>query len=105
MRPWDLESILQVDPRVMRDVDRKSCQILIDTLNPKIAEMSLAGIKEKVSAMMTAITNPPPPKDFIITEIIKLRRGGFTVVFNDKKVIKWLQDEGVELEFTSGIAT
>ena len=53
---------------------------------------------------MTAITNPPPPKDFIITEVIKLRRGGFTIVFNDKEAIKWLQDEGAELEFTSGIA-
>ena len=102
--PRDLESTPQVDPRVTRDVDRKSHQILIDTLDPKIAEMSLAGIKEKVSATMTAITNPPPPKDFIITEVIKLRRGGFTVVFNDKEVIKWLQDEGAELEFTSGIA-
>ena len=57
--PRDLESTPQVDPRVTRDVDRKSHQILIDTLDPKIAEMSLAGIKEKVSATMTAITNPP----------------------------------------------
>ena len=64
--------------------------------------MSQTGIKERVSSMIASIANPPPPKDVTITDVIKLRRGGFTVIFKDKEVIKWLQDDGVEI--TIGIA-
>lgn len=69
---WVSKNNSQIDPKILRDVERKSCQILIDTLNPKIMEMSLAGIKEKVSTVLKEITNPPPSKDTTVTEVIKL---------------------------------
>jgi methyl-accepting chemotaxis protein len=53
----------QADPKIIRDVDRKACQILVDTLDPKIMEVSYAEIKDKVSNSINAITNPPPPQD------------------------------------------
>ncbi|KAN0141137.1 hypothetical protein V8E53_000893 [Lactarius tabidus] len=34
-------------PKILRDVDRKACQILIDTLDPKIQGASNTEIKEK----------------------------------------------------------
>ena len=92
------------DPKILRDVDRKARQILIDTLDPEITEASLAEIKDKVSAAMAEITSPPPPKDTTILEINKLRKGGFTILFKEKDVISWLQDEGVEFEFTTGVS-
>ena len=68
----NLEGLPPVDPRIVRDLDRKARQILIDTLDPKIAESSQATIKEKVSEAIKAITNPPPPRDTTITEVNKL---------------------------------
>lgn len=103
-RSQPLDSSQRSDPRLERDIERKTRQILVDTLDPKIALTSLAGIKEIVGAAIKAITNPPPPADTAIADVNKLRRGGFTVVFKDKAVIEWLQDITVELEFTMGIA-
>jgi uncharacterized protein YukE len=46
----DQISPAQMDPKILKDVDRKACQILIDTLDPRIQGASHAEIKEKVSA-------------------------------------------------------
>ena len=50
----------QTDPRILRDVDRKARQILINTRDEKLLNASLADIKEKVQEAIKAITNPPP---------------------------------------------
>ncbi len=92
------------DPKVLRDVDRKARQILIDTTDEKIRGASLAEIKEKVRIAIEAVIEPPPPKDTTVIEIGKLCNGGFTVLFKDKGVVKWLQDPATELAFTSEIA-
>jgi hypothetical protein len=97
-------SSMQADPKILRDVDRKACQILIDTLDPKIQGASQAEIKEKVSNAIKAITNPPLPKDTTILEISKLRKAGFMILFKEIEVINWLQDTKVEQEFVIGIS-
>jgi DNA-directed RNA polymerase specialized sigma54-like protein len=51
----------QADPKILRDIDRKACHILIDMLDIKILEASLAEIKDKVSNTIKSITNLPPP--------------------------------------------
>lgn len=94
----------QTDPRIIRDVDRKSRQILIDTMDPKIADASNAEIKEKVSNALKSSTNPPPPQDVTVLDVSKLRKGGFTVLFKEKEVITWLQGRDAEFHFTSEIA-
>jgi hypothetical protein len=66
--------------------------------------VSLAEIKEKVSAAINSVTNPPPPTDTTILKISKLCKGGFTVLFKEKEVVSWLQDPRVEFEFALGIA-
>ena len=98
------ESSPQTDPRILRDVERKSRQILIDTQDPKVNEASNNEIKIKVGDAIKAITEPPPPKDVEILDVNKLRKGGFTVVFKNKDVIKWLQDTKAEFDFVTGIA-
>jgi hypothetical protein len=97
-------SSMQADPKILRDVDRKARQILIDTLDPKIQGASQAEIKEKVSNVIKAITNPPLPKDTTILEISKLHKAGFTILFKEIEVINWLQDTKVEQEFVIGIS-
>ena len=94
----------QTDPRILRDVDRKARQILIDTRDEKLLNASLADIKEKVQEAIKAITNPPPLQNTTVLEINKLRKGGFTVLFSEKEVVSWLQDPGVEFEFTVALA-
>lgn len=94
----------QVDPRITRDIERKTRQILVDTLDPKIAVSSLAELKEKVNEAIKAISDPPPPTDTTVLDIKKLRKGGFTIIFKEKDVVKWLQDIDVQLKFTAGIS-
>ncbi|KAF8260427.1 hypothetical protein EI94DRAFT_1811709 [Lactarius quietus] len=48
------------DPKILRDINRKSKQILINTVDPKTLGSSLVEIKDKVSAAIKDITDPPP---------------------------------------------
>ena len=66
------ENLSQTDPRILRDVDRKARQILIDTRDDKLLKASLVEIKDKVQAAIDTITNPPPPQDMKIVEVNKL---------------------------------
>jgi hypothetical protein len=52
----------QPDPKILRDVDRKVRQILINTRDNKLPNASQAEIKEKVCAAINAIADPPPPQ-------------------------------------------
>ena len=94
----------QIDPRILRDIDRKARQILVDTMDPNITEASLTEIKEKVCTAISKIANPAPPKDTTVLEITKLRTGGITILFKDKEVVEWIQDPGVEFEFTTELS-
>lgn len=102
--PYATERYDQVDPKILRDMDRKARQILIETLDPNITGASQAEIKEKVSAAIAKIADPAPPKDTTILEVSKIRKGGFTILFKDKEVVSWLQDPGAEFEFTSEVS-
>ena len=104
VHPCNPESAPQTDPRILRDVERKTCQILIDTCDPKINEASINEIKEKIHSAIKTVTDLPPPKDTTIVDVSKLRKGGFTVIFKDQEVIKWLQNTKVEFDFVIEIA-
>ena len=93
------------DPRILRDVDRKARQVLIDMIDPEIIGASLAEIKEKVHASIVKITDLPPPEGSTVLEVNKLCKGGFTILFKDKEAINWLQDLVVEFEFTTSISS
>ena len=103
-QPRSPENPSPTDPRILRDVERKTRQILIDTCDPKINEASINEIKEKIRNAITTIADPPPPKDTTIMDVSKLRKGGFTVIFKDKEVIEWIQNTKVESDFVTEIA-
>ena len=102
--PHNIERREQTDPRILRDIDRKARQILIDTIDPSITNASQTEIKEKVNAAIATITTSPPPEDTTVIEVIKLRKGGCTILFKDKEAVNWLQDLKVEKEFTEAFA-
>jgi hypothetical protein len=102
--PQDMGSQEQTDLRILRDIDRKVRQVLIDSLDPDITGASQVEIKEKECSAIVKITNPTPPEDTTILEVIKLWKGGFIILFKDKEVVKWLQDLGAEFEFTTGLS-
>lgn len=102
--PQNTGNYEQIDPRILRDIDRKARQILVDTMDPNITEASLTEIKEKVCTAISKIANPAPPKDTTVLEITKLRKGGITILFKDKEVVEWIQDPGVEFEFTTELS-
>ena len=47
-----------INPKITRDIDRKTRQILIDMLDLDIIGASYAEIKEKVSTAISKITDP-----------------------------------------------
>lgn len=94
---------MQADPRILRDIDRKDRQILVDTIDPKVMNASLAEIKEKVHASIATITNPPPPQDTTIIDIGKLCKGGVTILFKEKDAIIWVLNPAVKQKFLQGI--
>ena len=51
-----------------------------------------------------SITEPPPPKDITIMEVAKLCKEGFTVIFKDEEVIKWIHNKEVEYIFAAEIS-
>ena len=95
---------MQLDPKILRDIDRKQRQILIDTHDATLLETSLAGIKERLSTAITGITDPPPPKDASILDVNKLRKGGITVVFKERSTAEWVQRPEVATNFTKALA-
>ena len=94
----------QIDPKVIRDMDHKARQILIDTMDPDIIGASQMEIKDKVGAAIKKIMDPTPPEDTSVLEITKLRKGGFTILFKSKDIIKWLQDPGAKFQFISELS-
>jgi hypothetical protein len=43
-------------------MDRRARQILIDTIDPEVINMSLAEIKDKVCSLIASVTDLPPHK-------------------------------------------
>lgn len=94
----------QPDPRILVDLDRKVRQILIDTIDPEVLNASLAEIKEKVRTSIASVTYPPPPQNTEVIDVNKLRKGGITVLFGGKEIIKWLKDQDAEFGFLSAFS-
>ncbi|KAF8274189.1 hypothetical protein EI94DRAFT_1794404 [Lactarius quietus] len=85
---WGPGSNPMVDPKIIRDIERKAKQVLINMLDPKIAGASQTEIKEKVSVAINVITDPPPPADITNLEVIKLHKGGFTIHFKEQETVE-----------------
>ena len=79
------------DPRLMRDLNRKNRQLLIEMGKEALEGKSTTELKEKIEAVLQGMT-PPPPRDAKIQEMNKLRNGGVIIQLETKEVADWLHE-------------
>ncbi|KAH8983324.1 hypothetical protein EDB86DRAFT_3085439 [Lactarius hatsudake] len=84
------------DPRVTRDLDRKSKQVLVDVFNKDITNSSLEELKSK-SNKIIAEDAEKPPADAEVQEIHKLRNGGLILQFKTKEAAEWFKQPHIEM--------
>ncbi len=92
------------DPRLTRDLERKSRQILLELSTDEIEGKSITELKEKVDAALSSIS-PPPPEGAKVQEINKLRNGGIILQLASKEAAEWLRNSINEQAFTSKLGT
>ena len=78
------------DPRIARDAERKTRQILIEVYNKEFMNQSMEALKNKFVEAIGKITQERP-KDVEIQEIRKLQNGGVMIQFQTKEAAEWLK--------------
>ena len=86
------------DPRIIRDQNRKACQVLVDIYNKDVTNRSLEELKSNFN---TLIGEEPtePLSDANVQHVIKLRNGGLILQFETKEIAEWFRQP----EITSSI--
>jgi hypothetical protein len=92
-----------VDPAVGMRADRKARQVLIDFPNDQMTSLSQMAIIEKIKDAIKEVNFPPPPENFTIEDVTKLRNNGIVVLFNSKEMADWLQDPENEILVISAL--
>ena len=87
------------DPRLTRDLDRKSRQLLIELGKETVESKSASEIKEKLETALKSL-DPSPPEGAIIQEINKLRNGGVIIQLATKVAADWLREPFNKVAFT-----
>jgi hypothetical protein len=89
---------LESDPRIVRDLNRKACQVLMDIYDRDIVNRSLEELKSNFNTLI--IEEPTEPlTDANVQHIIKLRNGGLILQFKSKEAAEWFKQP----EITSSI--
>ena len=92
------------DPRLTRDLDRKSRQILVEIGREVIEGKSATEIKEKMEAVLNGM-DLTPPEGAKIQEINKLRNGGVIIQLETKEAADWLREPFNKHAFTGNLDT
>ena len=87
------------DPRLTRDLDRKSRQLLIELGKETVKSKSASEIKDKLEAALKSL-DPSPPEGATIQEINKLRNGGVIIQLATKDAADWLREPFNKVAFT-----
>ena len=82
------------DPRIIRDQNRKACQVLVDIYNKDAVNRSLEELK---SSFNTLIGEEPtePLSDVNVQHIMKLRNGGLILQFETKEAAEWFKQPDI----------
>lgn len=78
------------DPRIVRDQNRKACQVLVDIYNKEVVNRSLEEIKSNFNTLI-GIEPTEPLMDVNIQHIVKLRNGGLILQFETKEAAEWFK--------------
>ena len=87
------------DPRLTRNLDRKSQQILIELGKETVESKSASELKEKLKAALSSL-DLSPPKGATVQEINKLRNGGVIIQLATKEAAEWLREPFNKVAFT-----
>ena len=82
------------DPRIVRDQNRKACQVLVDIYNKDTVNRSLEELKNRFN---TLIGEEPtePLSDVNVQHIVKLRNGGLILQFETKEAADWFKQPDI----------
>ena len=78
------------DPRIVRDQNRKACQVLIDIFNKDMVNHSLKELKSSFNNLI-GIEPTEPLCDANVQHITKLRNGGLILQFETKEAAEWFK--------------
>ena len=96
-RPGAKQNV-SVDPRITRDMERKSKQVLVDVLNREVLNRSLDELRNKFNELITESEELTKPEmDISVHQIVKMRNGGLILQFNSKEAAEWFKQPEVEL--------
>ena len=87
------------DPRLTRDLDRKSWQLLIELGKETVESKSASELKDKIEAALNDL-DPSPPEGATVQEINKLRNGGVVIQLASKEAVNWLREPFNKVAFT-----
>ena len=78
------------DPRIIRDQNRKACQVLVDIYNKDVGNRSLEELKNNFNTLI-GVEPTEPLADANVQHIVKLRNGGLILQFETKEVAEWFK--------------
>ena len=78
------------DPRIVRDQNRKACQVLIDIFNKDAVNRSLEELKSSFNDLI-GLELTEPLCDANVQHITKLRNGGLILQFENKEAAEWFK--------------
>lgn len=86
------------DPRIVRDQNRKACQVLVDIYNREVVTRSLEELKNNFNVLIGEEPTEPLA-DANVQHIVKLRNGGLILQLEMKEIAEWFK----QLEIISSI--
>lgn len=78
------------DPRIIRDQNRKACQVLVDIYNKEVVNRSLEELKSNFNDLI-GIEPTEPLSDANVQHIVKLQNGGLILQFETKEAAEWFK--------------
>ena len=86
------------DPRISRDIERKSKQVLVDIFNKEVVNQSLEELKTRFNKLIREAEDVEKPEgDVKVQQIIKLKNGGLILQFGSKEIAEWFRQQQIEL--------
>ena len=96
-----------VDPRLLKDRDRKSRQILLgfNSVEENVTlNTSLADLKDKANGIIADMSDPTRPDQVQVENVTRTRGGSLLLLLNSKEAALWLKDPIKEYNFLDKFA-
>jgi hypothetical protein len=95
------------DPKVLGDMERKACQLLVDLFDKEgcnTLDKSITELIAKANEAIESIDDSGKPKGIKAEAIYKTRRGALLLTLNSKEAARWMRQTDIEMTFTEAFA-